>query len=303
MKAHRMDQETVERLLGGPVVDPRDAPQPVASLLTAVRAAPRAAELAGEDAAVRAYRLARAGTPVGSPERSRRGRALAGFGVRAALAGVALAVTGGVAFAAAGGTLPGPLRGPAPTTATPAPPPAVSPTAGPGRPSAPPTTTEGRPDPSASVAELCRAYRTDGDGPGRALDKPAFDDLVRAAGGRGKVAPATATACCPASRRAPGRRAHRSTGPTAPRPPSSPGDPRHRPPSRPAGPRCPATSRSRPATSGSRPATTRSRPTTVAPHRAAAAVADPTPSRRGPRRTDVCPPVTCPGASPGRGRT
>ncbi|MER5334887.1 hypothetical protein [Micromonospora sp. NPDC002717] len=186
-----MDQETVDRLLGGPVVDPRDAPQPVASLLTAVRAAPRAAELAGEDAAVRAYRLARAGTPVGSPERSRRGRALAGFGVRAALAGVALAVTGGVAFAAAGGTLPGPLRGPAPTTATPAPPappPAVSPTAGPGRPSAPPTTGEGRPDPSASVAELCRAYRTDGDGPGRALAKPAFDDLVRAAGGRGKVA-------------------------------------------------------------------------------------------------------------------
>ncbi|MFG3419355.1 hypothetical protein [Micromonospora sp. NPDC048063] len=187
MKAHRMDQETVERLLGGPVVDPRDAPQPVASLLTAVRAAPRAAELAGEDAAVRAYRLARAGTPVGSHERSR-GRALAGFGVRAALAGVALAVTGGVAFAATGGTLPGPLRGPAPTTATPAPPPAVSPTAGPGRPSAPPTTTQGRPDPSASVAALCRAYRTDGDGPGRALDKPAFDDLVRAAGGRGKVA-------------------------------------------------------------------------------------------------------------------
>ncbi|MER7333027.1 MULTISPECIES: hypothetical protein [unclassified Micromonospora] len=185
-----MDQETVERLLGGPVVDPQDAPQPVASLLTAVRAAPRAAELAGEDAAVRAYRLARAGTPVGGSERSR-GRALAGFGVRAALAGVALAVTGGVAFAAAGGTLPGPLRGPAPTTAAPAPPappPVVSPTPGSGRPSAPPTTAEGRPDPSASLARLCRAYRTDGDGPDRTLDKPAFDDLVRAAGGRGKVA-------------------------------------------------------------------------------------------------------------------
>ncbi|MFG3704661.1 hypothetical protein ACGF7U_07980 [Micromonospora sp. NPDC047670] len=191
MKAHRMDQETVERLLGGPVVDPQDAPRPLASLLTAVRAAPRAGELAGEDAAVRAYRLARSGTPAAAPERGRV-PVLARLGVRAALAGVALAVTGGVAFAATGGALPNPLDGPAPaTTPAPVPPvpaPVISPTAAPGQPSASATTVDGRPEPSASVAVLCRAFRAGGEDPGRVLDKPVFGDLVRAAGGRGKVA-------------------------------------------------------------------------------------------------------------------
>ncbi|KAB1143220.1 hypothetical protein F6X68_20830, partial [Micromonospora sp. AMSO12t] len=118
MNAHRMDQETVERLLDGPVLDPQDGPQSLTSLLTAVRATPHADELAGEEAAVRAYRLARAGNPPGRPEPRRR-PALAGFGVRAALAGAALALTGGVALAATGGALPDPLRGPAPTTAAP----------------------------------------------------------------------------------------------------------------------------------------------------------------------------------------
>ncbi|MEU4780364.1 hypothetical protein [Micromonospora sp. NPDC023633] len=185
-----MDQETVERLLGGPVRDPQDGPRSVTSLLTAVRAAPHASELAGEEAAVRAYRLARAGDPLGLPERRRR-PALAGFGVRAALAGAALALTGGVALAATGGALPHPLRGPAPTTAAPLPAPTTgaSPTAVPDPPSAPTGGVDGRPEPDADVRELCRAYRADaGDEPGGVLDDAAFGKLIHAAGGRKEVA-------------------------------------------------------------------------------------------------------------------
>ncbi|TDB71450.1 hypothetical protein [Micromonospora sp. KC723] len=63
MNAHRLDLETVERLLDDPVVDPRDGPQPLLRLLAAVRAAPRPAELRGESAAVRAFHGARAGGP------------------------------------------------------------------------------------------------------------------------------------------------------------------------------------------------------------------------------------------------
>ncbi|TDC71884.1 hypothetical protein E1193_28585 [Micromonospora sp. KC606] len=63
MNAHRLDQETVERLLDDPVVDLRNGPQPLVRLLAAVRAAPRPAELRGEGAAMRAFRGAYAGTP------------------------------------------------------------------------------------------------------------------------------------------------------------------------------------------------------------------------------------------------
>ncbi|RLK22528.1 hypothetical protein DER29_0362 [Micromonospora sp. M71_S20] len=189
MKAHRMDQETVERLLDGPVLDPQDGPQPVTSLLTAVRAPGRAGELAGEEAAVRAYRLARAGSPLGPPQPRRR-PALAGFGVRAALAGAALALTGGVALAATGGVLPHPLRGPAPTTAAPVPAPTTdSSTTTRHPPSAPTGGADGRPEPDARVRELCRAYRADaGDRPGGSPDGAAFGDLIDAAGGPGEVA-------------------------------------------------------------------------------------------------------------------
>ncbi|MGC4765918.1 hypothetical protein ACLQ20_23970 [Micromonospora sp. DT46] len=188
MNAHRMDQETVERLLDGPVLDPQDGPQSLTSLLTAVRATPHADELAGEEAAVRAYRLARAGNPPGRPEPRRR-PALAGFGVRAALAGAALALTGGVALAATGGALPDPLRGPAPTTAAPVPAPTTgaAPTKAHRPPSAPTGGVDGRPEHDAAVRESCRAYRADV-GDGGLPDEATFDDLIRAAGGPGKVA-------------------------------------------------------------------------------------------------------------------
>ncbi|MFC0003753.1 hypothetical protein [Micromonospora siamensis] len=191
MNAHRMDQETVERLLVGPVVDPADGPPALVQLLAAVRAAPRPAELSGEAEALRAYRMVRAGStvplrPVAAPRTGLAGR----LGVRLAAVVVAVTATGGVAFAAAGGNLPGPLRHrpdpvPAPSS-TPAHPtlPAVGPAApspsGPARPA---------PATSASTAGLCRAYRADAGGnSGRALENPVFSGLIASAGGRDRVA-------------------------------------------------------------------------------------------------------------------
>ncbi|MEV1147837.1 hypothetical protein AB0I76_30040, partial [Micromonospora sp. NPDC049799] len=67
-----MDQETVERLLGGPVDDAPDGPRSLVVLLSAVRAAPQVGELAGEAAALDAYRRARSGAPLGVPRTARR---------------------------------------------------------------------------------------------------------------------------------------------------------------------------------------------------------------------------------------
>ncbi|MFC8616184.1 hypothetical protein ACFT9M_07175 [Micromonospora purpureochromogenes] len=207
MNAHRMDQETVERLLVGPVVDPHDGPEPLVRLLTAVRAAPHPGELRGETAAMHAFRSARAGAalPTPSPARSFSLARLAGLKV--ALAGLAVAATGGVALAAATGTLPGPLdRAPvAPPSAGPQ---STTPptTAGPGGSPAPSSVKPepSRPTPAASILGLCRAYRAAaGDNPGRALDNPAFAGLVTRAGGRDEVA-----GYC--------ERVVRDTGPSAP---------------------------------------------------------------------------------------
>ncbi|MEH1102897.1 hypothetical protein, partial [Micromonospora sp. CPCC 205561] len=187
MTAHRMDHRTVERLLGGLVVEPRDGSHPVAAVLTAARAAPRAEELTGEDAAVRAYRLARAGTPLPVPGPRRR-PALARLGVRAALAGGALALTGGVALAATGGVPQPSPRPPAPTaTDAPATATDASPAAPSDRPPAPTDGVDGRPAPDESVLRLCRAYRSGAD-PGRSPGDPVPEELAEAAGGRDEVA-------------------------------------------------------------------------------------------------------------------
>ncbi|MEH1058733.1 hypothetical protein V6U89_26420 [Micromonospora sp. CPCC 206171] len=193
MNAHRMDQETVERLLVGPVVDPHDGPEPLVRLLTAVRAEPRPGELRGESAAMHAFRSARAGAPLPAPSPARSFSLARLAGLKVALAGLAVAATGGVAFAAATGTLPGPLHRDAPVTPPSAGPASASPTtAGPGGSAAPsgvPTPEPNRPTPAASILGLCRSYRAAiGENPGRALDNPAFAGLVTKAGGRDEVA-------------------------------------------------------------------------------------------------------------------
>ncbi|MGC5021048.1 hypothetical protein [Micromonospora sp. DT47] len=191
MNAHRMDQETAERLLGGPVVDPQGGQEPLVALLAAVRAAPRPAELRGENAAMHAFRSARAGAPLPMPTRTAQPGALARLaGLKVALAALAVAATGGVALAAATGTLPAPPHRPAnpPVTPSAAPGQSSSTTARPGPSGAPSTVDPGRSAPSASTVGLCRAYRADaGDNPGRTLDNPAFAALINSAGGRDKV--------------------------------------------------------------------------------------------------------------------
>ncbi|MEH0827672.1 MULTISPECIES: hypothetical protein [unclassified Micromonospora] len=190
MNAHRMDQETVERLLVGPVVDPHDGPEPLVRLLTAVRAAPHPTELRGESAAMQAFRTARA-EPARPTPRPARPRVLAQLaGLKLALAGLAVAASGGVALAAATGTLPGPLHrdDPAPPAASTVPHDSPSPTAGRDRSGAPSHLESRSPSPAASVLGLCHAYRASAaDNPGRALDNPAFADLIARAGGRNEV--------------------------------------------------------------------------------------------------------------------
>ncbi|RNM01188.1 hypothetical protein EFE23_03380 [Micromonospora solifontis] len=184
-----MDQETVERLLIGSVADAPGGPEVLVRLLAAVRAAPHPHELTGEAAALQAFRLARAGSPVVPASRPER-RWLTGLlGAKVALAALLAAATGGVALAAATGTLPGPL-GHGPDT---------TPSAGagshPSRPSGPDASaTPGadrtaRPGNSASLTGLCNSYRNEpGGNAHKTLESPRFAELVTAAGGRDEVA-------------------------------------------------------------------------------------------------------------------
>ncbi|MFC4145078.1 hypothetical protein ACFO0M_02310 [Micromonospora mangrovi] len=193
MNAHRMDSETVERLLVGPVADPQDGPEALVRILTAVRAAPHPSELTGEGAALRAYRMARAGSlPVpAAPPR----RVLAGLlSAKLALAGLLVAATGGVALAAATGTLPGPLRGGGGDEVT-APPPSAttdarpSPSGGTDPSAATPGGTPTGSDASPVLRRLCTTYREQtGEERRRALATARFAELVTAAGDRDRVA-------------------------------------------------------------------------------------------------------------------
>lgn len=191
MNAHRMDQETVERLLVGPVADPPDGPEALVRLLTAVRAAPRPHELTGERAAMEAFRTARAGSVPMAASRPER-RILAGL-LSAKVALVALlaaAATGGVALAAATGALPGSLGGADDGTTAPSASADGRPTPT-GGPSLSPTADAGAsasPIGSPALVGLCTAYRKIDDGNRkRELEGPRFAELVSAAGGREKV--------------------------------------------------------------------------------------------------------------------
>ncbi len=192
----RLDRATAEHLLrGNPAGSDLDG-QRLAALLAAASGPPRQHELAGEQAALAAFRRARA-HPVGVPRRRPLRTALAKFLTVKLFAGVA-AVTamGGVAFAASTGALPGPVQdaahgvfgAPAASSGA-APGPAASPRPSPSRrPAAPADVPSVAPSPSPSVVGLCRAYRarvrTAG---GKALDHPAFKALIAAAGKKADV--------------------------------------------------------------------------------------------------------------------
>jgi hypothetical protein len=225
-----LDQFTAEQLLSGESVDREVGP--LADLLAAAAATARADELAGEAAAVAAFRDAvGASRPATSAVRSTVTKALA-IKVAVALTAVAGASLGA---AAATGNLPGsgepqiaapPATSSRPTTRstamTPVKPPSESadrstkpgPSMAPTKPH-PSKRVTPTPPPSPEIEGLCKAYiwaRTaversgadrDNDGysptqppqrqdPGldaeRMLDLPAYEDLVRKAGGKSKVA-------------------------------------------------------------------------------------------------------------------
>ncbi|WP_431925229.1 hypothetical protein [Micromonospora wenchangensis] len=68
MTRYRLDQETAERLLGGAVDGATGPARPLATLLSAVRAAAAPTELRGEPAAMSAFRAAMAVPAPGTPE-------------------------------------------------------------------------------------------------------------------------------------------------------------------------------------------------------------------------------------------
>ncbi|MBP1782350.1 hypothetical protein J3R08_002200 [Micromonospora sp. HB375] len=170
MDASGLDQETVERLLAGRPGDTSSAPPGLVAVLAAVRTAPGTGELDGEAAAVAGFREAR---------RARRRRRVR-FGVRVAVSALAASLTGGVALAATG-NLPHVAR-PAATPVDAAPP---VPSARPALPALSPATRAAQ---QSAPPGLCVAYRALAEADrGRALETPAFSDLVAAAGGHERV--------------------------------------------------------------------------------------------------------------------
>jgi hypothetical protein len=163
---------------------------PLTDLLAAVTVPAGGGELAGEDAAVAAFRAARL-----APASHRKPSTLKSlFTARIAAVAAAVAVlVGGVATAAATGYLPTPLGGhPAIVPAHSSVAASSTTTSSTGHTTSASNEDHGSPTttdvPTPSVAGLCNAYAAGaGSDHGKALDNPAFGSLITAAGGRDKV--------------------------------------------------------------------------------------------------------------------
>ncbi|MCG5471321.1 hypothetical protein LADH09A_005310 [Micromonospora sp. LAH09] len=181
--------------------------EPVARLLAAAAGPGLPGELAGEDAAVAAFRAARADPSPSVPHRPH-GRRLT-TGAVAWIGAVAVTATAGAAFAAVSQDwVPGPLA-PEPTRTSPATGPASPRSGEPSRsPSSPGSPSPGTPShhppspgtppapgtppthtaPGGSLHGLCRAWLAKKpDQREKALRTPAFERLVTAAGSAGQV--------------------------------------------------------------------------------------------------------------------
>ncbi|HEX5118193.1 MAG TPA: hypothetical protein VFW65_23670 [Pseudonocardiaceae bacterium] len=199
----RIDRHTAEQLLRGTPVDGHaDGAAAVADLLAAAAAPAREDELAGQPAALAAFRSARLG-PVPQPRRRSVIKSALVTSLTFKVAGLtaALLTSGGVLAAALTGHL-APHSGPGPTVAsttsshaTASTHPATAGTTG-----AAGSGQDGRanrPAPTPSLIGLCHAYTARGGAP----DNPAFTALVTAAGGRAKVS----AYCAAVLNRAPGK--------------------------------------------------------------------------------------------------
>jgi len=201
---HYVDAITAERLIRGARGGSPVGSDLLANLLEAATSPPGRDELAGEEAAVTAFRAARLASTPESRSKPMLKTALAKLAT-AKIAIVLAAVGGGAAFAAGSGHLPGAgtthhhvsgrptggMSGSAqasgghgsPNAAAHSSAAAPGSVAAAGRPASP----KGLPSPN--LRGLCTAFNAGvGDNPGKALDNPAFTVLITAAGGRDKAA-------------------------------------------------------------------------------------------------------------------
>ncbi|MEG3632187.1 hypothetical protein [Micromonospora palythoicola] len=180
-----MDRKTADRLLDADPVALSQA-GPLAAPLRAARGPARHDEMAGEHLAVAAFRAAADLAPEPRPRRESMLRiTLAKLLTVKAATVVAATGVGGVALAAGTGALPNPLVDPTTRPATQAP---AAPTATPSLPAGPADRADVSDSPSPSLTGLCQAYTAGAaTNPGKALENPAFAELVEAAGGAGQV--------------------------------------------------------------------------------------------------------------------
>lgn len=171
-----LDRETAERLLDGEGATAGASASRLSHMLRAAAVPGRPHELSGVDAAVIAFRAARAKRPARRTWR----------GLLAVIIAALAVLGGGYAFASTTGIIPAPFNF-VPQPELPANPPGASPS----RPSAG-TTKPVPPSPGPSpeviapqaLRGLCQAFMNKPPAErGKALESPAFADLVEAAGG------------------------------------------------------------------------------------------------------------------------
>ncbi|MEV7519404.1 hypothetical protein [Streptomyces sp. NPDC091371] len=191
-RSRRIDRATAEQLLDGAGAGAAPGHDALAGLLAAVSAPAGDGELAGEQAAMAAFRSARlapvsdgSSAVVAAPRKRKLRTPAMLLGAKVA-ATVAAAALGGVAVAAGTGNLPAALGGKPESSA-------------PARAASAPSLDAAEPTPRklagspeavpAELAELCRAYAANGGGaqpapaPSEVLSEPRFAPLVAAAGG------------------------------------------------------------------------------------------------------------------------
>ncbi|HEX3588155.1 MAG TPA: hypothetical protein VHV74_00890 [Pseudonocardiaceae bacterium] len=215
-RPRRIDRRTAEQLLRGTPVDRLgDGTDAVADLLAAAAAPVREDELAGQPAALAAFRSARLG-PVPQPRRRSVIKSALAMSLTSKIAALAAALvaSGGVMAAAVTGHLaphssPGPTVAPATSSHGTAP--HRPDTAGPTDPAGPSRNGQAsHAAPAPDLVGLCHAYAARGGAP----DNPAFTVLFTAAHGQANVA----TYCASLRHQPPGKpstpvahRGHNST--------------------------------------------------------------------------------------------
>lgn len=189
-EGRRLDRRTAEQLLRGA---PADAPDALAGLLAAAAAPPRDGELGGEPAAMTAFFEAVQHVNAPQPRSPSMIKSISAKLLTAKVAAVvaALFAAGGVAAAAVTGALPlpGSDAPAAPSASTHAQPPAgASDAATTHAPAGTRPSDHPSPSPSPSLVGLCHAYSAgDKAEHGKALESPAFAELIAAAGGKSGV--------------------------------------------------------------------------------------------------------------------